>query len=143
MLVTDAGHDRVVELDADGEEVRAWDGFKEPNGLCVVGATAYVADTVHHQLKGIDLESGEVTVLAGTGEQWMQGDSTDHLSSPWDVAWWQDRVWIAMAGIHQLWTYDPATGATEVAAGTTQRGAPRRAARGGVVRADLGAGRRR
>ena len=32
VLVTDAGHDRVVELDADGAEVRAWDGFKEPNG---------------------------------------------------------------------------------------------------------------
>jgi thiol-disulfide isomerase/thioredoxin len=122
VLVTDAGHDRVVELDVDGEEVRAWDGFKEPNGLCVVGRTAYVADTVHHQLKGIDLDSGEVTVLAGTGEHWMQGDSTDRLSSPWDVAWWQGRVWIAMAGIHQLWTFDPATGETEVAAGTTNEG---------------------
>ena len=122
VLVTDAGHDRVVQLDPDGEEVRAWDGFREPNGLCVVGSTAYVADTVHHQLKGIDLESGVVTVLAGTGDQWMQGDSTDHLSSPWDVAWWHDRVWIAMAGIHQLWTFDPTTGRTEVAAGTTNEG---------------------
>jgi thiol-disulfide isomerase/thioredoxin len=122
VLVADAGHDRVVELDADGAEVRAWDGFKEPNGLCVVGSTAYVADTAGHQLKGIDLESGEVTVLAGDGHQWMQGDSTDRLSSPWALAWWQERVWIAMAGIHQLWTYDPATGAVEVAAGTTNEG---------------------
>jgi thiol-disulfide isomerase/thioredoxin len=122
VLVTDAGHDRVVELDADGAEVRSWGGLKEPNGLCVVDRTAYVADTVHHQLKGIDLDSGAVTVLAGTGEQWMQGDSTDHLSSPWDVSWWQGRIWIAMAGIHQLWTYDPATGVTEVAGGTTNEG---------------------
>ncbi len=126
VLVADAGHDRVVELDADHEEVRAWDGFREPNGLCVVGTTAYVADTAHHQLRGIDLESGEVTVLAGTGEQWMQGDSTDRLSSPWAVAWWPEnehgRVWIAMAGIHQLWTFDPATGAVEVAGGTSHEG---------------------
>ena len=122
VLVADAGHDRVVELDADGEVVREWGGFKEPNGLCVVGSTAYVADTVNHQLKGIDLESGEVTVLAGTGEQWMQGDSTDRLSSPWALAWWQDMVWIAMAGIHQLWTFDPATGVVEVAGGTTNEG---------------------
>ena len=63
-----------------------------------------------------------MTVLAGTGEQWMQGDPTDRLSSPWAVAWWQDRVWIAMAGIHQLWTFDPATGAVEVAGGTTNEG---------------------
>jgi sugar lactone lactonase YvrE len=126
VLVADAGHDRVVELDADGAVVREWGGMKEPNGLCVVGGTAYVADTANHQLKGIDLASGAVTVLAGTGEQWMQGDSTEHLSSPWAVAWWprgeQSRVWIAMAGIHQLWTFDPATGAVEVAAGTTNEG---------------------
>ena len=123
VLVADAGHDRVVELDGvDGREVRSWDGFKEPNGICVVGRTAYVADTVHHQLKSIDLETGDVAVLAGTGEQWMQGDSTDRLSSPWAVAWWQEKVWIAMAGIHQLWSYDPATGAVEVAGGTTNEG---------------------
>jgi thiol-disulfide isomerase/thioredoxin len=121
VLVADAGHDRVVELDGD-DVVREWGGFHEPNGLCVVGTTAYVADTVHHQLASIDLETGEVTVLAGTGDQWMQGDSTDRLSSPWAVAWWRDRLWIAMAGIHQLWTYDPATGAVEVAAGTTNEG---------------------
>ena len=122
VLVADAGHDRVVELDADGAELREWTGFKEPNGLCLVGSTAYVADTVHHQLKGIDLESGDVTVLAGDGHQWMQGDSTERLSSPWAVAWWQDRVWIAMAGIHQLWTFDPRTGVVEVAGGTTNEG---------------------
>ena len=63
-----------------------------------------------------------MTVLAGTGEQWMQGDPTDRLSSPWAVVWWQGRVWIAMAGIHQLWTFDPATGAVEVAGGTTNEG---------------------
>ena len=123
LLVADAGHDRVVELDGVGQGVvREWGGFREPNGLCVVGTTAYVADTVNHQLKAVDLESGEVAVLAGTGEQWMQGDGTEKLSSPWAVAWWHDRVWVAMAGIHQLWTYDPATGAVEAVAGTTTEG---------------------
>src|SRR5699024_9482336 len=33
-----------------------------------------------------------------------------------------DRVVIAMAGIHQLWTFDPITGAIMVLAGTTQEG---------------------
>ena len=32
VLVADAGHDRVVELDGDGVEVRSWGGFREPNG---------------------------------------------------------------------------------------------------------------
>jgi hypothetical protein len=44
------------------------------------------------------------------------------MSSPWDVVWFQDRVIIAMAGIHQLWSWDPRTGVVEVWAGTTNEG---------------------
>ena len=144
-LVADAGHHRVVELAADAESVvrRIGSGsrgladglppeasFNEPNGLVLLpediaaraGYDVVVADTVNHALRGIDLESGEVRTLAGDGEQWMQGGTTASLSSPWDVAWWQDRVWVAMAGIHQLWTFDPVTGEVEVAAGTTNEG---------------------
>lgn len=130
VLVADAGHDQVVELSADGEVVRRFGGFREPNGLCLlpadvavaVGYDVVVADTVGHRLAGLRLEDGEVRTLAGDGQQWMPGDGVERLSSPWDVAWWGDRVWVAMAGIHQLWTFDPLTGAVEVAAGTTNEG---------------------
>jgi len=81
-----------------------------------------VADTVNHALRGVRLADGWVTTIAGSGRQWMQCDGTQALSSPWDVAWWGDRIWIAMAGIHQLWTFDPRTGAVAVAAGTTNEG---------------------
>ncbi|KRF12345.1 alkyl hydroperoxide reductase [Nocardioides sp. Soil797] len=134
LLVADAGHDQVVELapDAAGDHhvVRRFDGFREPNGLCLlpdemaaeVGYDVVVADTVAHRLAGITLATGEVRTLAGDGNQWFQGDGTERLSSPWDVAWWQGRVWIAMAGIHQLWTFDPRNNAVEIAAGTTNEG---------------------
>nr|WP_281363232.1 NHL domain-containing thioredoxin family protein [Nocardioides perillae] len=129
-LVADAGHDEVVELSPAGEVVRRVGGFREPNGLCLlpgdvaaeVGYDVVVADTVGHRLAGLALATGEVRTLAGDGAQWMQGDGTARLSSPWDVAWWRDRVWVAMAGIHQLWTLDPRSGAVEVAAGTTNEG---------------------
>ncbi|GAA3571979.1 NHL domain-containing thioredoxin family protein [Kribbella ginsengisoli] len=142
-LVADAGNHSVVELAADATTVvrrfgtgkRGFkDGthaeFSEPNGLTVVpqevaervGYDVVVADTVNHALRGINLGTGEVSTLVGTGKQWMDGDGTGVLSSPWDVAWWQDKVWIAMAGVHQLWTYDPFSKTTEVAAGTTNEG---------------------
>jgi hypothetical protein len=81
-----------------------------------------VADTVNHALRGVRLADGSVRTLVGTGRQWMQGDGVDALSSPWDVTWWQDRVWVAMAGVHQLWTFDPRSDRIEVAAGTTNEG---------------------
>ncbi|MDF9715905.1 NHL domain-containing thioredoxin family protein [Nocardioides sp. ChNu-99] len=131
VLVADAGHDEVVELaGADGPVLRRFGGFREPNGVCLLpadvaqraGYDVVVADTVAHRLVGLALADGGTRVLAGDGTQWMQGDGTERLSSPWDVVWWRDRVWVAMAGIHQLWTLDPLTGAVEVAAGTTNEG---------------------
>ncbi|MFD7411200.1 NHL domain-containing thioredoxin family protein [Kitasatospora purpeofusca] len=144
-LVADSGHHSLVELEADGETVvrRIGDGvrglvdgtsprFSEPQGLALLPAgSAYdvvVADTVNHALRGVRLADGEVTTLAGTGRQWWQGSATEgaarevDLSSPWDVAWFDGRVWIAMAGVHQLWAYDPAAGTVGVAAGTTNEG---------------------
>ncbi|MGW9075484.1 NHL domain-containing thioredoxin family protein [Streptomyces kronopolitis] len=138
-LVSDTTRHQLVELAADGEQVLRRigsgergltpDSFNEPQGLALLpdGRVA-VADTVNHALRVFDPESGTLETVAGTGTQWWQGSPTSGpvrevaLSSPWDLAWWRDRLWIAMAGVHQLWTYDPATGTVEVAAGTTNEG---------------------
>jgi thiol-disulfide isomerase/thioredoxin len=143
-LVSDTTRHQLVELAEDGESVvrRIGSGargftdggpdgaaFSEPQGLALLeDGTVVVADTVNHALRRFDPATGEVTTLAGTGRQWMQGAATSgparevDLSSPWDVAWWQGRVWIAMAGVHQLWAYDPAGGTVGVTAGTTNEG---------------------
>lgn len=143
-LVSDTTRHQLVELAADGETVvrrigsgtRAFtDGaadaaaFNEPQGLALLDDTSVVvADTVNHALRRLDLVTGEVATLAGTGRQWWQGSPTSgparevDLSSPWDVAVFAGRVWIAMAGVHQLWAYDPAEGTVAVAAGTTNEG---------------------
>ncbi|MFG2861367.1 NHL domain-containing thioredoxin family protein [Streptomyces sioyaensis] len=138
-LVSDTTRHQLVELAADGEQVLRRigsgerglipDSFNEPQGLALLpDGTVAVADTVNHAIRVFDPESGALETVAGTGTQWWQGSPTSGparevaLSSPWDLAWWQDRLWIAMAGVHQLWTYDPATGTVEVAAGTTNEG---------------------
>lgn len=154
VLVADTGHHSLAELAADGETLvrRIGSGergfvngpavaaqFNEPNGLCLlptdisdsVGYEVVVADTVNHALRGVRLSDGSVRTLAGTGQQWMQGDPLPDgslpgtpLSSPWDVSWfpsWQ-QVAIAMAGIHQVWCFDPASSRTTLRAGTTNEG---------------------
>lgn len=143
-LVSDTTRHRLVELDEDGETVRRHFGtgergfkdggpdearFSEPQGLAVLpdGRIA-VADTVNHAIRALDLTTGVTGTLAGTGRQWWQGTPTSgparevDLSSPWDLAWFGDRLWIAMAGVHQLWTYDPEDQSVRVAAGTTNEG---------------------
>ncbi|NWF26890.1 redoxin domain-containing protein [Streptomyces sp. PKU-EA00015] len=131
-LVSDSTRHQLVELEPDGESVvrRIGDGeFNEPQGLALLphGRVA-VADTVNHAIRAYDPETGAIELLAGTGKQWWQGSPTSgpalevSLSSPWDVAWWDGRLWIAMAGVHQLWTYDPDAGTVQVAAGTTNEG---------------------
>lgn len=138
-LVSDTTRHQLVELAADGESVvrrigsgeRGFgpDAFNEPQGLALLDeSTVVVADTVNHALRAVDLGTGAVTTLAGTGKQWWQGSPTSgpaldvDLSSPWDVAVFGGKVWLAMAGVHQLWTYDPQAGTVEVAAGTTNEG---------------------
>ncbi|MEW2474547.1 NHL domain-containing thioredoxin family protein [Micromonospora gifhornensis] len=149
LLVSDSARHRVVELAADGEMLLRAIGtgsrgrvdgtadtatFSEPQGLCllpphvaeVAGYDLVVADTVNHLLRGVRLGSGEVVTVAGTGRQW-RSTVDDHahdalsvdLSSPWDLAWYDDKVVIAMAGIHQLWWFDPIKRTAGMYAGTT------------------------
>ncbi|GAB3996253.1 redoxin domain-containing protein [Glycomyces albus] len=112
----------------DGTEPR----FNEPQGLALlpaetaaaVGYDVVVADTVNHLLRGVRLSDGRTTTVAGTGNQWRSDADADaalevDLSSPWDVAWFSGRIIVAMAGIHQLWYFDPVAGTAGPWAGTT------------------------
>ncbi|APU24007.1 thiol-disulfide isomerase-like thioredoxin [Actinoalloteichus sp. GBA129-24] len=152
LLVADTRHHRVVELDADGETVLRRIGrgtrgdrdgdsataeFSEPSGLALlpedvaaeVGYHLVVADTVNHTLRGVNLTTGRVQTVAGTGEQWRSGVDAGPatevpLTSPTDVAWWgrADAVIVAMAGNHTLGLFDPRRGTVSRFAGTTVEG---------------------
>ncbi|WP_285750359.1 NHL domain-containing thioredoxin family protein [Lentzea sp. NBRC 105346] len=144
LLVSDSAHHSLVELELDGETVRRRIGtgergdqdglkptFSEPAGLTLVPETlgyhVVVADTVNHLLRGLNLDTGEVTTIAGTGEQWRDGETDGPadkiaLTSPWDVAWWNNGIAIAMAGNHTLGFFDPRTNQITRLAGTTVEG---------------------
>ncbi|GAA3071120.1 MULTISPECIES: NHL domain-containing thioredoxin family protein [Actinomycetes] len=132
--------------DGDAETAR----FTEPQGLALlpaevaqqVGYDVVVADTVNHRLRGIDVATGQVTTLAGNGVQRLidservtqaEGPVVGSLgtvplevslSSPWDVLWSPvtGSVIVAMAGTHQIFSFDPVTGELKVLAGTGLEG---------------------
>ena len=87
----------------------------------------------------MNLATGAVTTVAGNGVQRLLDAenqsapaSTDlgtdplgtSLSSPWDVLWSTalGQAVVAMAGTHQIFAFDPATGALSILAGTGLEG---------------------
>jgi len=150
LIVSESGQHRLAICDVEapnepldylGTGERGWiDGgapaFNEPYGVVElpadvaerVGYDVVIADTANHVLRGWRLSDNTVQTIAGTGEQWMQGDSTRgpardiRLSTPWDVTWDGSRVLIAMAGEHRIWGFDPIAASVEVVAGTTNEG---------------------
>lgn len=140
LFVADSGHHRILVTDLDGTVTHvigsgqpgradgdaATASFHGPQGLAITpdGDTLYVADTENHLLRLVDLgdESPWVSTVAGTGERGhraVTGPAEETaLASPWDLAWVGQTLWIANAGTHQLWAYDPASELLGVAAGT-------------------------
>ena len=125
LWIADTGHHRIVEVDPLSGDVIAVYGsgargaddgvgteatFHAPQGLALGDGTLYVADTNNHLVRGIDLTTGEVTTVIGTGDKGWPPSSgtlrTTALASPWAVAWADGSLYIANAGTHQIWRAD-------------------------------------
>ena len=129
LFIADTNHNRIVvsSLDGDvqqivgtGEEAfidgpLAVSAFNHPQGMAIDGDVLYVADTENHAIRRVDLQARQVETIAGTGEQGYERNGRRHgssyaLSSPWDLALHNGVIYIAMAGIHQLWSLELETG---------------------------------
>lgn len=137
IAIADTGHHRVLvgRLAPDGTRAtiertvgRGTPGFADggdgafdsPQGLAFSGDTLYVADAGNHAIRSVALDTGAIHTLAGTGHQLRTREDmrAGAMSSPWDVTVVGDTLFIAMAGIHQLWSLDLATRTTRVHAGS-------------------------
>jgi len=144
LFVSDAGHHQIVVIELDKEEARTSttigsgkEGFKDgnfteaqfrrPQGVLFdrVNKLLYIADTENHALRVADIRLSTVTTLAGTGKQGYERQASNApalstpLASPWDLAFYPDdkHIVIAMAGTHQLWSYDIANKTVSVIGG--------------------------
>ncbi|MDE1813140.1 MAG: redoxin domain-containing protein [Thaumarchaeota archaeon] len=141
IVMSDSNHNRVIVTDLSGKilhiigsgKIGLEDGkftdakFFRPQGVAWKDDLIFVADTENHALRKIDLQNNQVTTLVGTGKQgpWRSSGGRGKeisISSPWDVAVKDDLIFIAMAGNHQIWTYDANTDLTRPFAGNGQEG---------------------
>ena len=122
-----------------------YSGFAEPRGLAELGGSIYVADRAGHSIWRLGRSGGEVAGSGGTGGEAADGDRdsangaervrvagtgvmgeravtpgpalASELRSPWGLAAHGTRLAIAMAGSHQIWELDPASGWLSLLAG--------------------------
>lgn len=125
LFIADSNHNRLVITKLDGSLIEtigtgdsgAADGafdtatFYRPQGLALSGDLLYVADTANHLIRRVDLKTRSVQTVAGTGKQsleyFKEGPARAiALSSPWDLQLVGGKLYIAMAGPHQIWQLD-------------------------------------
>jgi thiol-disulfide isomerase/thioredoxin len=99
-----AGFGRV---DGAFEEAR----FYRPQGLALDGDVLFIADTGNHLVRAANLRARLVATVAGTGRQGVWGEAggaawETPISSPWDLVVANRLLFVAMAGLHQIWMID-------------------------------------
>ncbi len=130
LAIADSTHHRVVLTDKTGKKLDVIgagspgyvDGkfadakFDDPQGLAFDGDTLYIADRKNHCIRSADLKTGIVKTIAGNGKQESDYRArlnlaprdalTTKLNSPWDILLLDEKLFIAMAGHHQIWMID-------------------------------------
>lgn len=143
LFIADSSHNRLIIADLRTDEVLdvigsgavgLTDGdyasatFRKPQGMVLHNDTLYVADTQNHAIRAVDLLRRTVTTAAGTGEQSYDRAASGSaretaLASPWDIAAGDgDELYIAMAGLHQIWRFNLATDTVSWLVGSGREG---------------------
>ncbi len=125
LFITDSNHNRILVTDPEGKIIEVIgsgrsgnkDGsFEEaqlnhPQGTFLDGQTLYIADTENHLIRAADLAARKVSTLFGSGKKaheiGARGKAKNvDLNSPWDLLAHEGKLYIAMAGSHQLYAAD-------------------------------------
>jgi len=142
LFIADSNHNRIVVTTLNGSVLAVIgngkkglrDGdyrnaeFAYPQGMTLAGDdTLYVADTDNNAIRKVDLAKHTVSTVAGNGQQTYMTDPAmparaAELNTPWAVLWHDGLLYIAMAGQHQLWLYDPVTQTIRLYAGSGEEG---------------------
>lgn len=141
LFISDSNHNRIVVTDLDGNFIvqigsSGVEGFRDgsfddaifnrPQGVAYNAKQniLYVADTENHALREIDFVNEKVRTLAGNGTKGSDytgggKGAIQLLNSPWDVCFHpvEEKIYIAMAGQHQIWEHNLLDGITRAFSG--------------------------
>ncbi|MEN8206655.1 MAG: thioredoxin-like domain-containing protein [Pseudomonadota bacterium] len=139
IYIADSGHNRILVVSPGGQVVRQYgsegagfiDGngsaaaFDNPQGMVLADDFLYVADAGNHAIRRIHTRSNDVVTIAGTGSAGTAAavdipgtPLTVSMSSPTDVVFKNGKLYIAMAGSHQIWRLSLIANTIEVFCGS-------------------------
>jgi thiol-disulfide isomerase/thioredoxin len=125
LFISDSNHNRIVITDFSGKLIEtigngtaakndgdfAGASFIRPQGLALDGDFLYIADTENHLIRRANLKTKRVETIGGTGKldefNGIGGSAlATAINSPWDLQIVGRKLYIAMAGSHQIWRMD-------------------------------------
>jgi thioredoxin-related protein len=138
IYIADSGHNRILVVSSGGQVVRQYGGegagfidgngsaaaFDNPQGMVLEDDFLYVADTGNHAIRRIHTRTNDVVTIAGTGHAGTSAVDipgtplTVDMSSPTDVVFRNGKLYIAMAGSHQIWQLSLIANTIEVFTGS-------------------------
>ncbi len=136
VYICDSARHRVIECNRQGRVLRQfgagssgyWDGrlndagFSSPQSLALSRNALYVADTGNHAVRRIDLHNGQVDTVLGNGQVGYDAPATPgtdvSISAPVGLFLDATRLYVALAGQHQIWRIDLANAQVAVLAGS-------------------------
>jgi DNA-binding beta-propeller fold protein YncE len=143
VYIADGGHNRILSTSPRGLILHQYgdgnpgfiDGngfsaaFDGPQAMVLVDEFLYVADTGNHAIRRINVRNDDVVTIAGSGAIGMEagGDYFGNprevdLNSPSGLAHKASVLYIAMTGLHQIWSLSLVTNTLEIFAGSGEEG---------------------
>lgn len=125
----DTEKNRKVESLNDGTDpMKA--AFNGMHDIQISGGKAILADSFNHTIRTLDLTSGEVKTIAGTGKAGFGGDGGPAAAASFNITMTGTlssdgkRLYIADIGNHRVRELDLAAGTVKTVAGSGQKGNP-------------------
>jgi sugar lactone lactonase YvrE len=135
----DVKTNRIITLAGDGEAGFAGDGgpapkarFKQPHSIALSAdarsdrGLLYIADIGNHRIRSVDLATGNVETIAGTGEAKLPVDGEaardKPVAGPRALFVTGDTLWVALREGHSVWQIDLPSGTWKHVAGTGKQG---------------------
>lgn len=128
IAISDTSNNRVLILDRSDNRVMdtigcGYGGFLDgnfdnsrllkPQGVFFRKNILYIADTGNHSIRAADMRNRRIITIAGDGERGVHMSFNNKyiaketsLLSPWDLSINGKFLYIAMAGLNQIWRYD-------------------------------------